>query len=363
MKKILTLFTILITFALFQNTNAQLAQNSWAFGFGLTYPRYVSTNVVPSNYNYGLFASIQRNFTEQVGLRFKGGFSHLEANSNKYSTNALTGDFDLIYYMVPWEKVTPYFLFGFGGNYFTLGGATKVTPKSTLDYEINLGLGAEWVLNKKWNLKTEFAYHTVANTHFDGVYGTIGGGVLGANADGYMTFDVGLVYYFKKGKPSKLNQLYNGISKKELANIVDYERIENIVKKYIPRVIEKQVVVEKPVAQKAARWVLIGVDFGFNSARLRSEAYPILFHAAQVLLENPEINVEIQGYTDNIGSARYNKKLSERRAQVVKNYLVARGVQADRLTVKGYGEANPIASNKTAVGRAMNRRIEFKVIR
>jgi OOP family OmpA-OmpF porin len=149
---------------------------------------------------------------------------------------------------------------------------------------------------------------------------------------------------------------------------VDYERIENIVKKYIPREVVKEVVVgekeKKPTYGYNAeedKWVLVGVNFGFNSAKLQQEAYPVLFHAAVVLLQNPQLEVEIQGYTDNIGSAEYNKRLSQKRAQVVKDYLVARGVSASRLTAVGYGEKMPIADNKTAEGRAMNRRIEFKV--
>jgi len=80
------------------------------------------------------------------------------------------------------------------------------------------------------------------------------------------------------------------------------------------------------------------------------------------MLQNPDLKVEVQGHTDNIGSESSNQKLSEKRAEVVKNYLVARGVKADRIKVVGYGEKNPIADNKTADGRAMNRRIEFKVI-
>jgi OOP family OmpA-OmpF porin len=79
------------------------------------------------------------------------------------------------------------------------------------------------------------------------------------------------------------------------------------------------------------------------------------------LLKNPDIKVEIAGYCDYVGSDAYNKKLSQRRAETVKAYLESKGVAAARLTAVGYGKTDFVADNKTAEGRAMNRRIEFKV--
>ena len=121
--------------------------------------------------------------------------------------------------------------------------------------------------------------------------------------------------------------------------------------------------VEKEVPSRNDRIVLMGVNFDFNSAKLKPESYPILYHAAQIMLENPDITVEVQGYSDNIGSEKNNIKMSQMRADAVKNYLVARGISADRISSAGYGSANPIGDNKDAAGRAMNRRIEFKVFR
>ncbi len=108
---------------------------------------------------------------------------------------------------------------------------------------------------------------------------------------------------------------------------------------------------------------LKGVYFEFNKAALRTESYPALMDAIQIMKDNPDIYVEIQGHTDNIGSLQYNQKLSERRAYAVVNFLIKYGgIDPKRLTAKGYGETKPIASNDTEEGRQLNRRVDFVII-
>jgi outer membrane protein OmpA-like peptidoglycan-associated protein len=112
-----------------------------------------------------------------------------------------------------------------------------------------------------------------------------------------------------------------------------------------------------PVAKK--KIVLRGVNFDFNKSTLQPAGKPILDEAARILKDNPTLNIEVQGYTDGIGSVPYNLKLSDRRAATVKSYLVGQGVSASRLTTKGFGKSNPVATNDTADGRAQNRRVEL----
>jgi len=108
-------------------------------------------------------------------------------------------------------------------------------------------------------------------------------------------------------------------------------------------------------------WSYSKVDFGFDNATI-SEAYAPLFdNAIYVLKRNPSMTVELDGHTDSTGPAAYNLGLSERRAQAVKAHLVENGIAADRLTIKGFGETQPIASNDTAEGRAENRRVGFAI--
>ena len=103
--------------------------------------------------------------------------------------------------------------------------------------------------------------------------------------------------------------------------------------------------------------------FEINSDTLTESSYKGLDAVAKVLKETPNITLKIEGHTDNIGEAEYNKQLSEKRAKSVANYLISKGVDSNRITTEGFGFEKPIASNKTKEGRAKNRRTEliFKV--
>lgn len=107
---------------------------------------------------------------------------------------------------------------------------------------------------------------------------------------------------------------------------------------------------------------LPGVTFETNSDRLLPGAEDVLDNAAATLRKHPDLVVEVAGHTDSDGSAAYNQGLSERRAKSVRNYLVDRGANAANLSVKGYGESQPVADNSTAAGKARNRRVELRIL-
>ena len=113
------------------------------------------------------------------------------------------------------------------------------------------------------------------------------------------------------------------------------------------------VVTEKKIELKQT------VFFDFNKATIKPVSYALLDDVAQALKDNPKIKVEVQGHTDSVGNDAFNLKLSQKRAESVRKYLVKQGVAADRMVPKGYGENVPIADNRTADGRSQNRRVEF----
>jgi len=106
---------------------------------------------------------------------------------------------------------------------------------------------------------------------------------------------------------------------------------------------------------------LRGVNFETNSDRLLAGATMVLDDAVATLEKNPTIKVEVAGHTDSDGTAEYNQGLSARRAQTVYDYLATNGIGEDRMTVRGYGESEPIADNGTAVGKAQNRRVVLRI--
>ena len=103
------------------------------------------------------------------------------------------------------------------------------------------------------------------------------------------------------------------------------------------------------------------VTFEYASDRLRPEAFATLDEAVATLRMNPDLRIEVAGHTDNRGSDSYNQVLSQRRADAVRRYLVDNGV-TNVLTVRGYGESDPIADNGTEAGRAENRRVVLRIL-
>ena len=114
-----------------------------------------------------------------------------------------------------------------------------------------------------------------------------------------------------------------------------------------------------PAPAKKEKMVLRGVHFDFDKSKIRSGDAAVLDEAATTLKANPGVTVDVNGYTDAIGSEKYNQKLSERRAASVVSYLVKAGVPESQLTPRGFGKTNFVATNDTAEGRAQNRRVEL----
>ena len=109
-------------------------------------------------------------------------------------------------------------------------------------------------------------------------------------------------------------------------------------------------------------WILTGVNFDTGKWDIRPEARAILDEVVVVLKNNSGLKVQVQGHTDNVGSASYNKQLSENRAKSVRQYFIDKGVEPGRLQAAGFGLSRPMYSNDTKEGRAKNRRVQLKPV-
>nr|NIO10529.1 OmpA family protein [Deltaproteobacteria bacterium] len=109
-------------------------------------------------------------------------------------------------------------------------------------------------------------------------------------------------------------------------------------------------------------WTLRNVTFEFAKWDIKPRYYPFLDEVAEILQQNPSLRVQVQGHTDNIGTAKFNKNLSVNRAKSVIEYLTTKGISKNRMTPEGFGLTQPIATNDTPEGRAKNRRVHMKPV-
>ena len=144
-----------------------------------------------------------------------------------------------------------------------------------------------------------------------------------------------------------------------------YYYFDDLLIKKIPPIIEvpeekedlrKQVLTEGKIIK------LKNIYFDFDKWDLHPRSYIELNKLISVLLNNPSMSIQIHGHTDSIGSDNYNIYLSRKRAKSVINYLVEKGIDISRLSYKAYGSSEPVESNKDSKGRALNRRVEFKIM-
>ncbi len=361
MKKIIITLTLLLTIGM-AASQAQTWTDSWALGFGLNYPRYSSVNITALNTNYGTYLSLQHNSSERVGLRIKAGYSHLEGSwsdafavENTEKTDLISGDLAVLYYLDPWAQVSPFLFGGVGGSYRMVdNGATGWIDKE-YGSQVNAGAGIEYMMNHNWSFVAEGSYHITSNSNLDGT--VVSSEVNGY--DSYLVFSAGFNFFFRKEKPSRRYEPCP-VSK----DLTDYNKIEKLIVKHIPKEVISQVIVDRYILEfKDDLLVLVGVNFAFDKADLLPESYTVLDKSVVLLKDKPDAKFEIEGYTDYIGTKAYNMDLSIQRAQAVKDYLVSKGIEQNRLTVVGFGKNRPVGDNKTEEGRALNRRIVFKMIK
>ena len=147
------------------------------------------------------------------------------------------------------------------------------------------------------------------------------------------------------------------IKYKELSEAVDYTQFE------VPNQPGRFTLELSMKYEPSKVFTLNNVYFDVDKATIKPESYKQLDELVELMKLKKGMEIEIAGHTDNTGSKEHNLKLSQARAEAVKNYLVKKGISAKRIVAKGYGDSEPIATNDTPEGRAKNRRIEVRIIK
>ena len=265
---------------------------------------------------FGAGMHIGYDFTDIIGLEY--GVDYLgdyKANFKSGANTVDTIDGDLwALTLAPkfnWHLNDTWNLFAkIGGAYMISGDEKDFVPTGSL--------GAEYTIDRNWSVRAEYQrYQDISDDVLDD---------MDANF-----FGIGFNYKFAAAP-------------------------------VVAAVVTEEVLEEEPVMMTKTHKEEYGSGtFEFDSAKLTDSVSERLDNFVNFLNEYPQAQVEITGYTDSSGPAAYNQKLSERRAQAVADYLIAAGIDADRFTVTGMGEENPVADNSTHEGREQNRRVEVVV--
>ncbi len=215
-------------------------------------------------------------------------------------------------------------------------GAARVRYGDASDYSYLGAAGVEYAATRNLGVRVEYQYLSDMNND-----------VVRAKAH---TTTLGLVYRFggNDNQPAPVMAEEQPVA--EPQPVVEQAPVQEPVAA-APKMVTKTVAFQK----------LDSKSFAHNSAKMSEEGKAQLGDLVAFLNEHPQANVEITGHTDSTGAEAYNQKLSEKRAQGVSDALQEKGIDAARITAKGEGESNPIASNATAAGREQNRRVEIVI--
>jgi outer membrane protein OmpA-like peptidoglycan-associated protein len=346
----------------------------------------------------------------QLGVGYVQLSAHSTANSQSYSTDVILADFRLLFSPFTLPNFDPYLYAGFGVSRSSIGGdALAMVP---------FGVGIQTKISNGVLLSFDIGYDLYLSDQLDGQArtNTYLNDFTNGKQDGFYGFTIGAAFTLGSGKDAaeekqkkelaeaearRVKAEENAWHAKELANtearrvqdsvnaaamiahvreasVSEIQRIKDSTKAAVDManlkaasIAEIQRIKDSTNAAKSRDTLIVlikgktvvlrGVNFESNKATLTKYSENILWKAYYAMVENPAVQVVITGYTDNVGNQKKNQVLSLKRAQAVKNWLVQKGIESNRMRTVGRGENEPVASNETSEGRLENRRIEFYV--
>jgi len=260
------------------------------------------------------------NFTKNIGV--EAFFNYVPTNNKDWNDDnemELFGyGLEGLYHFMPESRFVPFVAVGVGGIHYD---ALPEDPDNRDKFALDYGAGFKYFVTDNIALRADVRHIIPFNERYNN-----------------LLYSVGLTFAF-------------GGEKK----IVETKVKEPLPPPPPPAPVAKPVIIEKGKQT-------LDVKFDFDKATIQDGYYKDIDALVEVMKDYPELNVVIEGHTDNVGKAEYNNKLSQKRAETVKKYMVEKGgVDAARIEAKGFGDERPVDTNDTADGRAKNRRVEAAV--
>lgn len=389
-KLLFTLFTF-ITLSAF----AQEDSKYWSVGFGVSaidvYPvgenspqgdyfdEYFNVN---DHWNLGLYVDVSKNLTSKLALGARATYTQLSKWGETNTVDRIPVDnLDYIgldgslkYTFLDNTVISP--VIGIGGGYtwieegpFNTFSNAQGTDNLVGAGTLNGSLGLVFNLSDNISLKAESTYKHAFKDYLTK----------------HFQHTVGFVYHIKEKKIiEKPDSDGDGVTDDmdlcpNVAGLAEYAGCADTDGDGYPDTLDKcpnqkgtdngcpvPVVVEEeeetvPVVTVAPKEISSAIYFDFDSSELNNNAKEVLDILSQEAKDRSEVNIQVDGYADSIGSNNYNKSLSQKRINSVMDYLVSKGVDKSLFTTNNYGEENPAATNNTKEGRALNRRAKLKV--
>ena len=360
MKKFASLVVILLVMLLVSTGNAQVRPGS--FTIAPTFGMYTFEGNEDMDAAVPLVGlRLGYNFNKYLGVE---GYVHYAQTENNAWSPKKDVDFmgyggEVIFHLLPNQALVPFLAAGVGGAHYSYGVFEDDSDYGTDNYKNNkftfdYGYGLKWFLSDWFALRLDIR-HVMPIDRFHN----------------NMLMSLGLNFAFGGAKKTTATAVSAAEPVVEEA-AKPQAAAAPVVEEARPAVAAAPAVVEEVVKPQPKTQVKEEVDemgratlevlFDFNKDTIKKNYTKDIDHMAGVMKEHSDLKLTIEGHTDNVGNAAYNKKLSQKRAEAVKNYMVKKGgIDAGRLNAVGYGQEKPVASNKTKAGRAKNRRVEAAV--
>ncbi|MFD1552650.1 hypothetical protein DNU06_16545 [Putridiphycobacter roseus] len=374
MKKILLAAGIIFSTA-FTTIKAQSVNNDLSIGlqFGtIEYKGDYGSEFFGFN---GVHPSIGINISKYVTPSFDlmGKLKHGMVDRNVFSNSlvdlnlAVKYKFNNGYILKEDHFFAPYLFLGIGDavSVYT-DKTTGVKEQPIAEFNLPMGVGFQFNITENWSASLETHYNYLVSDRMDGV-------ILGKWDDSFLYNSIGFSYAFASGKDAD----GDGVKDKndKCPNIAgtagtggcpdsDGDGVTDLDDKcpLVPGIVEengcpKNFKQNVEIMSKARK----GLFFNTGSAVIKEASFKALDGVVKVMAQNKNYKLEIDGHTDNTGDATFNKTLSQKRAEAARDYIIKKGIAAERLKATGYGDTVPAADNATEEGRSKNRRVEFNI--